>query len=271
MSCDPLFEVCPADVPTTDVSLAQEEVPVEEEEEKESGSMLELIYGMSFGVACLYGAFSGISLDWLTSEIKADTTRYPADVAGSRAFDQTWATNAKEPTAWAHAGVFMLMSYSISALVWALNLALGNNAGTVHRLFYRFSQAFPLVPFANLIYIYRIKAAYLINNWFAFYDALGVGNGGPVQQDEYIWMYDPTQTVATSPHYYDAAAHNKKLWNAAWTQVMIAVLAFYAQPVIDKQWIKAVIEKELEEDLEEVEEVEEPATEEPAVEEPAFF
>ena len=49
---------------------------------------------------------------------------------------------------------------------------------------------------------------------------------------------------------------------------MIAVLAFYAQPVIDKQWIKAVIEKELEEDLEEVEE---PATEEPAVEEPAFF
>ena len=88
--------------------------------------------------------------------------------------------------------------------------------------------------------------------------------------DEFIWMFDPTQTDPTSPHYYDAAEHNKKLWNAAWNQILIAVLAFYAQPVIDKQWITAVIEKRMADANGDSEE--EPAAEEPvAEEEPAFF
>ena len=180
MSCDPLFEDCSALAETTEVSLAEttEVAPVEEEEEKASGSMVELLYGLSFGVACAYGAFSGFTLDWLTGVIEEDTTRYPADVSGTRDFDQTWAINAKEPTAWAHAGFFMLATYSFSTVLWVLNLALGGNAGTVHRLFYRFSQVFPMVPFLNLYYIYRIKHSYLINNWFSFFDNLSVAKGG---------------------------------------------------------------------------------------------
>jgi hypothetical protein len=267
MSCDPLFEDCSALAETTEVSLAEttEVAPVEEEEQKASGSLVELIYGLSFGVACAYGAFSGFRLDWLTGEIEKDT-RYPADVADSHDIDRTWATNAKEPAAWARAGFFMLATYSFSTILWALNLALGGNAGTVHRLFYRFSQVFPMVPFLNLIYIYRIKNSYLLNNMFTFYDNLG-----SVKPDEYIWMYDPTQTDPTSPHYFNVADHNKKLWNAAWNQILIAVLAFYAQPVIDKQWITAVIEKRMA-DANGDNEEEEPAAEEPAAEEePAFF
>jgi len=69
----------------------------------------------------------------------------------------------------------------------------------------------------------------LINNWFSYY----AGIAG-VQQDEYIWMYDATETDVTSPHWYDAAVHNDKLWTAAWGQILIGVLAFYAQPVFDK-------------------------------------
>ncbi len=240
--CDPLFEVCPetAEEPTATEATAAE-VVVEEDEEKAAGSLIDTIYNFSFLAACAFGAYSGFTLDWLKSEIESDTTRYPADVAGTRVFDQTWAINAKEPTAWAHAGYFMLATYSVSTLLWVLNFVLGGNGGTVHRIFYRFSQAFAVVPFANLVYIYRIKQAYLINNWFAYYDALGVDKGGTVQQDEYIWMYDPTQATTTSPHYYDAAEHNKKMWTAAWGQVLIGVLAFYAQPVNDKNWEEGLL------------------------------
>jgi hypothetical protein len=186
MSCDPLFEVCEetAKEPTT-----IDDAPVEEEK---SGSILDLVYNVSFGAACVYGAFSGFTLDWLNSKIKDDKTRYPADVAGTRAFDQTWAINAKEPTAWYHAGIFMLATYVVSTALWALNFGLGGNGGLVHRLFYRFSQSFALIPLVNLAYIYRIKSAYLINNWFTYYDNLSVANGGTVQPDEFIWMFDPT-------------------------------------------------------------------------------
>jgi hypothetical protein len=147
MSCDPLFEDCP-------VADANQDVVVEDvdaDKEEKSGSPVEMAYGIGFGVAMLFGAYSGFSLDWLKSEIEADTTRYPADVAGTRVFDQTWATNAKEPTAWAQAGTFMLASYSVSFLLWALNFGLGGNGGLVHRSFYRFSQVFALVPFFNLV------------------------------------------------------------------------------------------------------------------------
>ena len=218
-----------------------------EAEEEKSASILDLVYNISFGVACLFGAYSGVSLDWLTGTIKDDTTRYPADVSGTRVFDQTWATNAKEPTAWAHAGMFMLATYSVSLILWGLNMGLGGNGGLFHRLFYRFSQAFALVPFVNLAYIYRIKSAYLINNWFTYYDNLGVSNGGTVYEDEYIWIYNPNEVTATSPHFYDAAEHNKKLWTAAWGQILIGVIAFYAQPSFDNAW-KDALEVKAEED-----------------------
>jgi len=135
----------------------------------------------------------------------------------------------------------MLASYALSTVMWAANFALGNNGNTVHRMFYRFSQAFALVPFLNLVSIYRIKSSYLINEWFGYYDSFGVANGGSVQQDEYIWAYDPTETTTTSPHYYDQVEHNKKLWTAAWGQVVIGVLAYYAQPILDQQWEEGLL------------------------------
>jgi len=82
--------------------------------------------------------------------------------------------------------------------MWGLNLGLGNNGSSVHRLFFRFSQGFAIVPFMNLAYIYNIKHSYLINEWFAYYSA------ATTESDEYVWAYDPTEDTTTSPHYYDA-------------------------------------------------------------------
>jgi hypothetical protein len=156
----------------------------------------------------------------------------------------------------------MFASYTLAGAMWGLNFGLGGNGGLVHSLFYRFSQAFALIPFINLIYIYKIKSAYLINNWFTYYNSLGVGSGGSVQQDEYMWMFDPTQAVATSPHYYDVAYTNKKLWTAAWVQILIGVVAFYAQPTIENSWKKALEDKAAaEEDVPAEEDA--PAEEEP--------
>jgi len=70
---------------------------------------MELVYTYSWGLFMFYGVYAGLTLDWLTSEIEADTTRYPVDDGDDAAseFDQTWATNAKEVTAWKDAGKFM--------------------------------------------------------------------------------------------------------------------------------------------------------------------
>ncbi len=178
--CDPLFEDCPETVEPTATQVTEVETEVAADEKEDSKSIYELIYGFSFGVACVLGAYQGATLDWLKSEIEKDTTRYPADVANSRVFDQTWALNTSEPTQWKKAGNYMLASYALSTVLWAANFAIGNNGSTVHRLFYRFSQVFLLVPFFNLVQIYRIKSAYLINNWFEYYDNLGVDKSGTV-------------------------------------------------------------------------------------------
>lgn len=253
--CDPLFEVCEEEQPTE--AVVEEEVAAEEEDK---GSLRDLIYEASFGIACLYGVYSGFSLDWLTSEIEGDA-RYPARVAGTDAFDQDWAVETKEVTAWKDAGSFMLQSYAVATLLWGANFFIGNNGSTLHRVFYRFTQAFQLVPFLNLIKIYQIKSSYLINDWFSYYDALGVDNGGTVDRAEYVWLYNPNEDDETNEHYYDPTEHNSKLWTAVWGQMFIALCAMYAQPTMKLNWEAGLEEAANAEDEEKTDAPEEVAAE----------
>lgn len=188
----------------------------EGEEVKKEGGLIDFIYLVSIGAACGIGLFQGFTLDWLTGEIEEDTTRYPVTAATTNGWTQAWAVDTKEPRAWKSTGRMMMFSYIVAGALWTANFVLGNNASVVHRVFYRLSQGFMLIPLMNLTLIYRIKSQYLINNWYTYYDSLGTANGGTVKQDEYMWLYSPTETDETAVSFYDVQNHNSKLWRAAW-------------------------------------------------------
>lgn len=255
--CDPLFEVC------EDETLP-EQVVEEEVEEEAAGSLKDLIMNATFGLGLLYGAFSGFSsFGWLKSEIEGDSTRYPARVDGTDAFDMEWAVETEEVRAWDSAGSFVMWSYAASLLVWGLNFGMGNNGGSLHRVFYRASHLFPLVTLGSLYKVYRIEAAYLMNDWFRYYKNMGVDNGGSVARSEFMYLLDPTEDDDTSPHYYNPTEHNDKIWGAVLTQLLIGVVAFYAQSTFEAQWTEglAIAEAEAEAAEEETEGQEEEAAE----------
>lgn len=119
-------------------------------------------------------------MNWLSGEIKDDTTRYPTTAATTDGWSQEWALSTKEPTAWKWASRVMFLTYVLSSALWTVNFVLGQNGNVWHKLFYRFSQAFSFIPILNLMMLFKVKNSYLMNGWYAYYDAMGVDNGGTV-------------------------------------------------------------------------------------------
>lgn len=241
---------------------AAEDMPEDAEIEEEDNSPFNtmdkvLMYG--FGLSCMYGAYTGMSLDWLTAEIEADTTRYPATAATTGGYDQAWALSTREVTAWKDAGMFMRNSYGVASVLFLANTFMGGNGSTVHQVFYRMTQGFALIPLMNLWQVFQIKNSYLINNWHSYYTY--------ATNNQESWLYDPTQTTTTDEHYYDPAMHNEKLWTAVWNNLLIATVAIYAQKSHAVGWTYGL---ELAEEEALAGEEEEMMEEEPVEEQPQF-
>jgi len=98
-----------------------------------------------YGVASMAMFIQGYSM-WYSYphqvKINPEIPERPTDVADwdYTTFDKTWAWGTLEMSAWTFASRISTLSFGAGFTLWAMNLAMDNEGGDLHRLFYRSAQ-----------------------------------------------------------------------------------------------------------------------------------
>ena len=241
---------------------AEEPAPEVEEAEEEPSpfTMYDNVLNFGFGATLIFGAYKGFTLNWLKDWIDNDTANFPEVALATGGYSRNWAYNTSEGTAWRQASQVMMGTYGTATALWLANTLMGNNAGSVHRVYYRMTQGFALLPLANLWMMFRVKNSYLINNWYDYYTF--------DQPNNEMWLFDATEEDKDEVNFLDTTEHNKEMWQGVWVNLLVSAVAIYAQDYNAKAWKYAHEQLAA---LDEEAEEEEPVEEEPVEEEEEIF
>jgi hypothetical protein len=162
MSCDPLNEICPEQYGEADKSGAPRIT--------DGNYIYEVApYTMMWGGAVL--GMLGFS-EWINVRYQTDITddhlrfpdrTYTAGVTDKKRYDIDWALATPEIVAWSETANIMMVIYGFGFCSWFANIALDNNGGNFHEIFWRVSQAFKVVPIIQAYLFWKVMTAYSFN------------------------------------------------------------------------------------------------------------
>jgi hypothetical protein len=86
-------------------------------------------------------------------------------------WNQASCRKANPIPSWSNVSNTLIVGYTISVLLWSLNIIFGNNGGTIHMVYWRSTQAIAILPLLILIFVTIASLSYgtrtdVFNSWF---------------------------------------------------------------------------------------------------------
>jgi len=120
---------------------------------------------LAWGLNAITMAAFGLQIyNWFPGWVKSEEEFFPTYVSGTCILDEDWALSTSEIDAWSNAAYWLEIVYGLSSLIWLANATQDNEGGLIHEVFYRTTQALPLVPLVTLVLALNVKKSYAPNN-----------------------------------------------------------------------------------------------------------
>lgn len=93
-------------------------------------------------------------------DIETDRAKFPKRIEGTLAYDEVWAKQTNEITAWTNAFSWLVGWYGMGTCIFTINHFYDDDGGFWHSMLYRFASVSRLAPIMTMWFSLAIRNSY---------------------------------------------------------------------------------------------------------------
>ena len=158
-------------------------------------------YGFFFGSVVMVLESLDI-YDYKLYDIYYRKDLFPERIEDVLAFDETWALQTKEITAWSNMAVLLAAVYGSAMTLWGINQNYDNDGGFWHNMLYRYASLARFAPIATLYQAMAIRNSYARSLEEYNIESTAYATAADLTYRYNPYMYNPSEQTSTAISYF---------------------------------------------------------------------